>query len=101
MKENWEGRLAFERMQMWRYQQGSWKCRILIQNRYELNAMNYGIKCTNVTAEVLRMNKTVVATTSDRKQKREKTAKASFFQIIVGMQKISAKTLHWVLRGGA
>lgn len=61
--------------------------------------MNYGIKCTNVTAEVIRMNKTVVAKTSDRKQKREKTAKDSFFQIIFGMQKISTKTLHWDLRG--
>lgn len=61
--------------------------------------MNYGIKCTNVTAEVIRMNKTVVAKTSARKQKREKTAKASFFRIIFGMQKISTKTLHWVLRG--
>lgn len=47
--------------------------------------MNYRIKCTNVTAEVIHMNKTVVAKTSDRNQKREKTAKASFFRIIFGM----------------
>lgn len=54
---------------------------------------------THRHAEVIRMNKTVVAKTSNRKQKREKTEKASFSQIVVGMQKISSKTLHRVLRG--
>lgn len=52
-----------------------------------------------MTAEVIHTNKTVVAKMSKKKQKREKTARASFFQIILGTQKISTKTLHQVFGG--
>lgn len=52
-----------------------------------------------MTTEVIRTNKTVVAKMSNKKQKREKTARASFFKIILCTQKISTKTLHCVFRG--
>lgn len=62
------------------------------------NVGNYRIQSTNVTAEVTHLNKAVMGKMSNRKQKREKTAKASLFCTTVGMRKISTKTFHWVNR---
>lgn len=62
------------------------------------NDGNYGIQSTNVVAEAIHLNKAVMGKMSNRKQKKEKTAKVSLFCTTVGMQKISSKIFHWVNR---